>query len=226
VLEALPRELPVFVVDDGSDVANKALIAAATNGKPNVTVLTRRVNGGKGAAFKTGLTASVRGGFTHALQVDADGQHDVSRAADFFHEAAQHPDTLIAGLPVFDATAPLVRLRGRRVATAWASIAALERFPDVLCGFRVYPVAATWALERQVAIDARMGFDAEILVRLRWAGTPVVFLPVAVHYPEGGLSHFRYGRDNLRMSWMFARLVVGMLLRLPWLIARKRRGRK
>ena len=94
-----------------------------------------------------------------------------------------------------------------------------------MCGFRVYPVGAVLA-----ALDGRrpgpgMEFDAEALVRAHWAGIPLVFVPTAVTYPEGGVSHFRMVRDNVRIAAMHTRLFFGMLLRLPALLARRAPGR-
>jgi len=223
VLQKLPPGLPVILVDDGCDPSCKEALARAA-AAPGVTLLTRRRNGGKGAAFRDGLEAARERGFTHVLQIDADGQHDAGRAAFFLAEAERRPEALICGCPRFDRTAPASRRQGRKVANAWAKIVTLSpALADALCGFRVYPEEPAWQVLRAEPVDPRMGFDAEILVRLYWRGVPVLFYPVDVRYPADGVSNFRPLRDNLRISWVYTRLFCGMLFRLPALLARQRR---
>ncbi|HEX7339141.1 MAG TPA: glycosyltransferase family 2 protein [Rhodanobacteraceae bacterium] len=218
--------LPVILVDDGSDAPTRAVLEtqAALDG---VTCRHLSANQGKGAAVMAGLQLAQAQGFTHALQVDADGQHDLADAPRLLALAKAHPDGLVSGRPCYDASVPAVRFYGRYLthALVWLETLSLT-LRDSMCGFRVYPLAASLALARRVAIGARMDFDTDIMVRLYWAGTDSVFLPTHVHYPEDGISHFRMGADNARMAWLHVRLVAGMLMRAPRLVARSRARRK
>ncbi len=165
--------------------------------------------------MKTGLAAAREFGFTHALQVDADGQHDLADVPRFLAASREAPDALILGCPVFDASAPGVRRRGRKVSIFWTTLETGGRvIADPLCGFRVYPVEAAL---RAGAKGERMEFDPEIAVRMVWDGSRVVNLPTRVRYlspEEGGVSHFRMFRDNVRIIWAHTRLVTLALLRV------------
>ncbi|HET8734011.1 MAG TPA: glycosyltransferase family 2 protein [Anaeromyxobacteraceae bacterium] len=223
VVEAVGRHVPVLVVDDGSAAPARAVLdALAARGA--ATVLRHDRNRGKGAAVKTGLSAARERGFTHALQVDADGQHDLADVPRFLEAARDAPEALVLGEPLFDASAPAGRLRGRKVSIFWATLETGGRvIADPLCGFRVYPVEA--ALRAGTRGD-RMDFDAEIAVRMVWGGSPVVNLPTRVRYlapEEGGVSHFRMFRDNVRISWAHARLCTLGVLRLAGFPAGGRR---
>ena len=197
----------VIVVDDGSHAAAVEVLDEISN-QAAALVIHREHNGGKGAAVKVGLEAARDRGHTHALQIDADGQHDTADIPKFLAQAAAHPQAAILGHPVFDATMP----RGRRAAHALTNFMVLlqtgGRFiVDPQCGFRVYPVEAALAVGPR---GDRMDFDIEIAVRLHWAGVPIVNLPTAVRYlpaADGGTSHFRPVRDNVAISWMHARLL-------------------
>ena len=214
----------VIVVDDGSGRAGREAVALlATDGLAHVTHRPR--NGGKGAAVKTGLQRACELGFTHALQIDADGQHALEDAPRLLAMARKHPEALVLGAPIFDESAPTVRRLGRRFTQMWTNLETFGRVVhDPMCGFRVYPVEA--ALRARAWGDA-MDFDPEIAVRLVWQGLPVANLPTRVRYfarEEGGVSHFRMFRDNVLISWMHTRLVVGAIWRL--VTGRARRGRE
>jgi hypothetical protein len=141
--------------------------------------------------------------------------------------SAQNPDSIICGYPVFDNTAPKSRVIGRRISNFWTAVTTLSlEYKDALCGFRVYPTAKTLRITKSIFLDKRMGFDAEILVRLNWCGVRPLFHPIKVCYPEGGISNFRMIKDNARISLVFTRLSIGMLIRLPFLLARKLQNRK
>jgi glycosyltransferase involved in cell wall biosynthesis len=230
VVEQLaPLGLPIIIVDDGSDNATKAAIERICAQCRLAVPLRLEKNRGKGRAVAAGLEQAHTLGLTHALQIDADGQHDAGRAAFFFAEAAAHPDAAICSYPEYDDSVPAVRKNGRKIANTWAKIVTLSsEIPETMLGFRVYPVEPVRRLFRS-GIDSRMGFDIEILVRLYWNRTPLIFHPVRVTYPADGVSHFRVVRDNIRISWTYTRLCCGMLLRLPVLLARmvrRRAGRK
>jgi len=214
--------LSIIVVDDGNNAETKALLAECAAKTPGVTLLRLEKNSGKGAAMAKGFKKAAELGLTHVLQIDADGQHDVGRTAFFLKESANHPDMLVCGYPEFDETAPKGRVNGRKISNFWASVVTLStEIKDALCGFRVYPVDASLRVMRNPFIDKRMGIDAEILVRLYWKKVFPIFHPIKVIYPADGVSNFRMVRDNIRISLMFSRLCMGMILRLPLLIIRK-----
>lgn len=217
-----PFNLPLLIVDDGSDKTTQALLETLVC--DGVTLLRLEKNSGKGAAVKYGLEAAAAQGYSHALQVDADGQHQIEDCPKLLAEAAAWPESLISGQPVYDDSVPKSRLYGRYATHVWVWIETLSlSLKDSMCGFRVYPLAATLKLMRQRSIGKRMDFDSEIMVRLYWAGTPSRFIRTRVTYPQNGLSHFDALHDNLRISWMHTRLFFGMLPRIPSLLARKRR---
>lgn len=204
----------VIVVDDGSGSEARAA-ARRLEREGLATVVFRAENGGKGAAVKTGLAKALESGFSHAVQIDADGQHCADDIPRLLHESQADPHALVLGQPVFDGSAPLGRRIGRLVSVFWCAVETLSRrVGDPLCGFRVYPVAA--ALRVQAKGDA-MDFDPEIAVRLVWAGHPVRHVSTAVRYlgaEEGGVSHYRLARDTLLISWMHTRLCFAGLLKL------------
>ncbi len=215
--------LPCIVVDDGSEPRCAAVLDnMAKTLSPEVILLRHPANRGKGAAVLTGARHAAEAGFSHALQIDADGQHRVEDIANFLQRAAAQPDALIVGCPRFDGSIPRSRLWARKLTQLWVSINTLSRcIGDSMCSFRVYPLAPLLALDRQRELGARMSFDIEVLVRLHWAGLEMVNLPTAVTYPANGVSHFRLGLDNLLISRLHATLFFGMLVRLPSLLARK-----
>ena len=216
-----PFNLPVIVVDDGSDARTKQHIAALD--APQLRVLTLPHNQGKGAAVIAGLRAAAAAGFSHALQLDADGQHQVEDTPRMLAEAERYPHCLISGQPQYDASIPKSRLYGRYITHFWVWVETLSfSLKDSMCGFRVYPLAASLKLCDRRAIGQRMDFDTEIMVRLYWQGTPSRFIRTRVTYPPSGLSHFDALHDNLRISWMHTRLFFGMLPRIPQLLSRRR----
>jgi len=214
--------LPVIIVDDGNDADTKTLLTECAAKTSGITLVSLKKNTGKGGAAKKGFEKASELGLTHVLMIDADGQHDEGRINFFLEESAKNPGMIICGYPEFDETAPKSRVTGRKISNFWASIVTLStELKDALCGFRVYPVDAALRITRYPLLDKRMGFDTEILVRLYWKKVFPVFHPLKVTYPSDGVSNFRIVRDNIRISFMFSRLFVGMLLRLPLLIARK-----
>jgi len=216
---------PVWVVVDGSTDGSAEKLCALARTDPGLRVLVRERNGGKGAALLDGLIAAQRAGFTHALTMDADGQHPAERIGAFMSASTAAPGAMILGDPVFDTSAPRVRLRGRRIAnwctnleTLWAGV------HDTLFGYRVYPIAPLIEVMQRSRWMRRFDFDPEAVVRLSWRGVPLVNLPAPVRYfsaAEGGVSHFNYWRDNVLLTSMYLRLSVGFLVRLPWLGARR-----
>jgi len=217
----LADDLHCVLVDDGSSLAAAQVIDQLAE-HPQVHLLRHQQNLGKGAAVASGLREASRLGFSHALQVDADGQHDLGSVELFLDRACQAPEALICGYPEYDSSVPKSRLYGRYLTHVWVWINTLSlSVRDSMCGFRVYPLQPTLALLDSTALGQRMDFDTEILVRLYWREQPMVWLPTRVHYPTDGVSHFRLWRDNVLISSMHARLFGGMLLRAPALLWRR-----
>jgi len=213
--------LDCLLVDDGSDMPCAAVVEqlAQQDGVARIRFVN---NSGKGAAVAAGLTLLHERNYTHALQIDADGQHDLSVIPAFLAASREQPDALIGGFPLYGSDAPKKRLYGRQVMRIWVWINSLSRkIPDAMCGFRIYPLASTGPLLEQESLGQRMEFDVEILIHLSWRGVPMHWLPVAVRYPPNGVSHFRLWRDNLLISLMHTRLFFGMLWRAPGLLWRR-----
>jgi len=213
--------LPTIVVDDGSDAETKAIIASLV-ADSEVALVSLPQNLGKGGAVMAGLRSANKSGFTHVLQIDADGQHDLGDVDTLLEKARKRPDALISGKPQFDDTVPASRLYGRWITRFWVWVETLSLdIPDAMCGFRVYPLESTIKLIESKKLGLRMDFDIEVAVRLYWRGVPFVAVPTHVIYPEGGTSHFQVLQDNWRISRMHTILFFGMLLRLPMLLFRK-----
>ena len=215
--------LPLFVVDDGSDEATQRVLAALAQQQANrLTLLRLPVNGGKGAAVMAGLRAARAAGYTHALQIDADGQHDAADVPRFLDASHANPNAVILGSPVYDASVPKSRLYGRYLTHVWVWIETLSlTIRDSMCGFRLYPLNIACALIDTVRLGTRMDFDIEILVRLHWRRVEFVAIPTPVTYAADGVSHFDVLWDNVRISGTHTRLVAGMLARLPVLLLHK-----
>ena len=228
VVEKLsPMQLPIILVDDGNDEETKRYLRQIADVHGCVVPVALEKNSGKGGAFAAGVEKAHELGLTHVLQVDADGQHDLARAAFFFERAAAVPDALILGCPEYDDSVPAHRKNGRKFANNWTKVVTWEGgIVDAMCGFRIYPVEPTWSFLHRARYDRRMGFDVEVLVRLLWRGLPFEFHGVRVTYPSDGISNFHVVRDNVRISFVFARLCCGMMLRSPLLLARKLRRRR
>lgn len=217
-----PHGLPCLLVDDGSGESCAETVRGLSEKYPWVRHVRQEVNRGKGHAVKTGILLARRLGYSHAVQIDADGQHTVEDVGKFLDAAAQNPAAVVIGEPVFDGSIPRLRYYARHLTHVWVHINTLSlSIRDSMCGFRVYPVDACARLIQSAALGDRMSFDTEILVRLHWQGVPVVSIPTRVGYPEDGVSHFRPWEDNARISLMHARLFFGMLRRLPALLRRR-----
>jgi len=225
VVKALQAaDLPCVLVDDASSPACAAVLEQLAEGE-NIFLVKLPVNQGKGGAVMAGLREASRRGFSHALQVDADGQHDLQDVATFLDAPRSHPEALICGYPQYDESVPKGRLYARYLTHVWVWINSLSlQIPDSMCGFRVYPLPPVLALIDSARIGKRMDFDPEILVRLSWRNQPMRWLPTRVHYPQDGLSHFRLFHDNALISGMHTRLFFGMLLRLPSILWRRWRA--
>jgi glycosyltransferase involved in cell wall biosynthesis len=225
VREARAHWNPVWVVVDGSTDGTAAGVQAMAAADPGLRVTVLPQNQGKGAAVLHGLRAAQAAGFTHALTMDSDGQHPAPLIAPFMQASLRRPETMVLGRPVFDASAPPLRVRGRRVSNWWTNLETLGAgIADSLYGFRVYPIEHLIAVMARQPWMRRFDFDTEAVVRLAWRGVKPVNLDAPVKYlsaEEGGVSHFQYGRDNLLLSWMHLRLMLEFALRLPALVWRR-----
>lgn len=212
---------PIILVDDGNAEETKNYLNQIVEKYPEVALVALAKNSGKGEAFKRGVIFAHEAGYTHILQVDADGQHDTTRIPFFLEKARENPGNLICGYPEFDESAPNHRKNGHKFANMWCAIITWsDKILDALCGFRVYPAEQTFRFV-QKPYDKRMGFDLEILIKLLWKGVEPEFYPVKVSYPTDGISNFHAFRDNVRISWIFTKFFVGMIFRSPLLLWRK-----
>jgi len=229
VWEAARIWQPVWVVVDGSTDGTLEALQALARHDPDIRVLALPRNRGKGAAILHGLREAREAGYTHALTMDADGQHPTDKIREFMATSQAHPDALVLGRPVFDVTAPRVRVHGRKLSNWCAELETLGAgIGDALYGFRVYPIAPLCDIMNRQPWMRRYDFDAEAAVRLCWSGVRPMNLAAPVKYfrPEdGGVSHFRYVRDNALLTWMHVRLILEGLVRLPFLLGRRLTGR-
>ncbi|HBS5951721.1 TPA: glycosyltransferase family 2 protein [Klebsiella variicola] len=217
-----PFGLPCIVVDDGSDTSTRQQLERLAAETASLTLIRLPQNAGKGAAVIRGLQAAAEAGFSHAVQVDADGQHAIEDIPQLLALAQTHPEALISGQPIYDDSIPRSRLYGRWITHVWVWIETLSlQLKDSMCGFRVYPITPTLRLAQRVPLGQRMDFDTEVMVRLYWQGNTSYFVPTRVTYPPDGLSHFDAFKDNCRISLMHTRLFLGMLPRMPSLLFRR-----
>lgn len=222
VAEALSAAgLAVMLVDDGNTPEGHAILEQIAAEVPSTHLVTNPVNMGKGGAVVSGLKRAAELGFTHALQIDADGQHDLNAVPFFIKASKKHPNNVISAFPQYDGTVPKAREQGRKITNFWVYVETLSTaIPDTMCGCRVYPLETVLPIASKIT-NLRMGFDIEIMVRISWAGIKMNFYPIKVTYPEDGVSNFRALHDNIAISATHTKLVCGMLLRLPILLARK-----
>jgi glycosyltransferase involved in cell wall biosynthesis len=227
VRAALGQWSPVWVVVDGSTDGSAAALQEMAAAQPGLRILVLPTNRGKGAAVLHGIRAALKAGFTHALTMDSDGQHPTEKIPAFMQASQLAPAAMVLGRPIFDASAPNLRVKGRKISNGWTHIETLGAgIDDSLYGFRVYPIAPLERVMRRQIWMRRFDFDTEAVVRLSWRGVRPVNLPAPVRYfrpEEGGVSHFNYWRDNVLLTWMHTRLFLGFLVRLPWLLRHRLR---
>ncbi|HEY2685324.1 MAG TPA: glycosyltransferase family 2 protein [Steroidobacteraceae bacterium] len=225
VAGALERWAPVWVVVDGSTDESAARLQDLARSEADLKVIILPRNQGKGAAVLHGIRAAQDAGFTHVLTMDSDGQHPAASIQQFMQLSMRHAEAMILGAPLFDASAPTLRVKGRKISNWWANLETLwSGIDDSLFGFRVYPISPLIAVMQRQLWMRRFDFDVEAVVRLCWRGVKPVSLHARVRYftPEqGGVSHFKYWRDNALLTWMHFRLFFGFVVRLPLLLARK-----
>ena len=218
-----PFGLPCLVIDDGSDDETRRAVERVTREFSWVAAERLPQNRGRGAALRHGYMAAWRRGYSHVVQLDADGQHDAADVPRFLEAARRDPEALVLGAPIFDETAPTSRRVGRQISRFWVHVETLSfAIADPLCGFRCMPLERTLDVLSRAPLGDRMEFDPEIAVRLVWDGVAVANIPTRVTYFPDSVSHFHMLRDNVRISWAHARLVFGMLQRVPRLLIRRR----
>jgi len=217
--------LPCIVVDDGSGIETRAVLDAAEKDYGWLEVYHRDANGGRGAALTTGYRLAAKRGFSHAIQLDADGQHDARDVPRFVAAIEANPNALVLGTPIFDDSVPKSRLYGRQLSRfmVWLTTLSLD-VSDPLCGFRGIPLAPALDLLEGSRLGSHMEFDPQFVIQLCWRGAPIVNLPTRVVYAAGGLSHFDFVRDNLRLIGVYGLALGGMLFRSPMLLARRASG--
>jgi len=217
------KGLYCFLINDGSsEECSKVLQDIAQQENNWLTLFERKNNGGKGAAVIDGFNLAIEKGFSHAIQIDSDGQHQIDDIELFLEASDKYIERMILGQPVFDQSVPKKRLYGRKVTNFWICIHTLSfSITDGLCGFRCYPLASVEQLLKKTKLGLGMNFDVDIVVRLYWQGVKVVNIPTKVQYPIDGVSHFKMLQDNLLISKKHTQLFFGMLWRLPILLMRR-----
>jgi glycosyltransferase involved in cell wall biosynthesis len=228
VREVLTYWPDVWVVMDGSTDGSEALLEPLKEKAAGLKVMILEKNQGKGAAVLHGTKLAHEAGYTHVLTMDADGQHPAHDIPRFIALGEKHPEAVMMGTPVFGPEAPQLRVQGRKISNMWANLETLNwGIPDTLFGMRLYPVTKLLKAFRGTLCARRFDYDTEIAVRLAWQGVPMLKVPTTVRYltkEEGGVSQFRYFRDNSVLTWMHARLLIGFGWRLPLLLLRLGRG--
>ena len=220
VLEQLiGYRLHCYIINDGSGPVTNNYIDQAIKIYKWITIITLEKNRGKGAAIKAGLRFAYDQQYTHALQIDADGQHCLEDIQKFMDESIKYPDALVLGQPIFGRDVPLSRLIGRQISRFWVWVETISKsIQDPLFGFRIYPLLSTIQVLDSNRTGNKMDFDPEIAVRLCWGNVIIRNVRTKVSYPEGSISHFNMVGDNLLISWMHIKLVFEMLFRLPILL--------
>ena len=225
VLAAREQWSPVWVVVDGSTDGSTALLQELASQNEGIEVFIKPINGGKGSAVFLGMTEALKRGYTHALTMDADGQHPADLIPRFMAHSIAQPKDLVLGKPIFDSNAPAIRVNGRKVSNGWTNLETLwAGVGDSLYGFRVYPLQELHRVMSKNHWMRRFDFDPEAAVRLCWEGLKPFNIDAPVKYlsaDQGGISHFKYLRDNILLTWMHTRLFLGFLIRLPKLIAQR-----
>lgn len=222
VKQLLPYNFNIIIVDDGSSAESKKILFPLLE-SPQVSLVSRILNGGKGAAVMTGMREALNQGYTHALQVDADGQHDLSKIPELIKLSEENPEMIISGMPVYDDSVPTNRKLWRYAThiLVWIHTLSFE-IKDSMCGFRIYPLRNTLeVIDSREKFGQRMDFDIEVLVRALWADLHIKQLPVGVKYPIDGVSHFQLFNDNFLITKMHFKLFFGMLMNSPKLLYRK-----
>ena len=213
-LAALPYDL--MVVNDGATDGTQACIEALevkfeAKGRC-LYVVSYTPNRGKGYALRQALKVLHSKGYDYALSIDADGQHDAADIAGFIHILQQHPTALMVGSRgMKHENMPRKNTFANRFSNFWFAVQTAQHLPDTQSGFRAYPLKR---LGKMRFFTRRYEWEIEVLVRAAWSGIPLRAQPISVYYPpkEERVSHFRPGRDFLRISLLNTVLCLGALL--------------
>ncbi|AIK96369.1 glycosyltransferase family 2 protein [Candidatus Odyssella acanthamoebae] len=222
IIERLMQvNMEILIVDDGSnEMTHQTLISLAK--QYPLTILTLKKNQGKGAAIHQGLLWAKQHDFSHAFQIDADGQHSLDNLQGFMNLSSNNPHALISGQPIYDESMPLSRRIGRWFTHVWVWIETLSfRITDSMCGFRIYPIDSTLSILNSKSIGTRMDFDTQIMVHLFWQGVPVIMSPVPVTYPDDNTSNFDVVKDNWRITKMHTKLFFTMIFNLKKILSHR-----
>jgi glycosyltransferase involved in cell wall biosynthesis len=203
---------PVIVVDDGSTLPLPDL--------PGCELVKLAQNTGKGAALRAGFQRAMELGYTHAITMDADGQHYAEDLPKFLQAIGTQPENFIVGVrDLVAAGCPKHRQRSNAASSFWFRAETGVKLKDTQCGFRGYPLA----LVKKLAVKSqRYAYELEFMVRASWVGTPLVAVPVKCTYNDGiRNSHFRPVVDLWRIMRMNILLVlqswfVPRGLRIKW----------
>ncbi|WP_439135536.1 glycosyltransferase family 2 protein [Pseudomaricurvus sp.] len=227
IVERLINTAPIILVDDGSSEICRKRLESIAEHYDSVSLIQLPLNQGKGGAMKAGFQYVLQQGFSHALQIDADGQHNTQDAVTFIDQGQKHPRAIICGYPIYDDSVPALRYYARYLTHVWIWINSLSfAVKDSMCGYRLYPLRSTVDIIDTETTGNRMDFDSEIMVHWVWRNLPVINQPTKVSYPEDGISHFAPWRDNYLISKMHTTLFFGMLLRLPKILRRRMQDRR
>ena len=210
-------DLPIILVNDGCTDATNHVFAAWERQNPMVDarMIRHRHNRGKAAALRTGFAAAMDEGYSHAITIDTDGQHDPERIADLLEVSREEPLAYVLGVrDVRHADYPARSRLGRRLSNLLIRIESGLKVSDSQCGLRIYPLD----LIRTVHCRAgRFGYESEMITRAAWAGCPIREVPVNTRYlpPGQRVSHFNPWLDTSLGIVMHLRLVLREMSPLP-----------
>lgn len=214
------QKMPVLLVDDGSDFTCAQHIKKIAESYEGVELSRLDRNQGKGAAVCHGLKLLYSKRFTHALQIDADGQHDINDIKSFLALSNKYPNAVISAFRPYEQM-PTGRARGRKITDFWVRVNTLSNtIKDSMCGFRLYPLVISNKVISRYKIAKRMAFDTDIMVKLYWEGVDVKHIVSNVTYNDNAVSHFLLFRDNLGITLMHTQAFFGMLRRFLPLVRR------
>lgn len=186
----------IIVVNDGSTDHTLDVLA----GFPHIKIVTYERNRGKGWALRQGFACAIADGYTHAITMDADGQHYASDLPVMLDQVRQHPNAIVIGARNMNTdNVPGKSNFGNRFSNFWFWLYTGIKSPDTQSGYRLYPLKA---MEGTRFFTTKYEFEVEVLVRSAWKEVEVLFVPVKVYYPpqEERVSHFRPFRDFSRIS--------------------------
>jgi glycosyltransferase involved in cell wall biosynthesis len=209
----------VYVINDGSTDDTLSII---NKYKDQVKIISYKNNKGKGYALRTGFKKTYEDGYLYAITIDADGQHFASDFEGFLKQIPENPEAVIIGARKKEQEN---KSKGSKFANEfsnfWYKIETGETIEDSQCGYRLYPLKTVNKLKY---FTTKYEFEIEIIVRLNWRGCRIMTIPINVYYPppEKRVSHFRPGKDVIRISMLNTVLVtLALIFFLPRNIFRK-----